>query len=109
MNHPTELMPAPGVSNDPLKRITRLAERSLGVSTAIVDDEHVWSRSSRGLEAEPVGRRRLAIAPDTPFVVDDATAQPGFTAPFVPAVPRPRFYAGVALRPRTAPASAPSV
>jgi hypothetical protein len=98
MSPPTQTIASPDLSNDPLKRITRLAELSLGVSTAIVDTEYVWSRSSRGLEAEPVGRRRLAIAPDTPFVVDDATAQAGFTAPVVPDVSRPRFYAGVALR-----------
>jgi HD domain/GAF domain len=87
-----------GVSGDPLDRITHMAERCFGVSTAIVDTERVWSRSSRGLEAEHVRRRHMAIAPGTPFVVEDATAQPGFSAPVVADAPRPRFYAGVALR-----------
>jgi hypothetical protein len=98
MSYPTQPLATLDAPGDPLARITRLAERALGVSTAIVDTKQVWSRSSRGLEAEPVGRRRLAIAPETPFVVADATAQPGFTAPIVAGVRRPRFYAGLALR-----------
>lgn len=86
-----------GATGDPLERITRMAERSFGVATAVIDTERVWSRSSRGLEAAHVDRRALAIAPGIPFVVEDATAHSGFSAPAVLGVPRPRFYAGVAL------------
>jgi hypothetical protein len=74
-----------------------MAERVFRVSSAIIDTDRLWSRSSRGLDAQHVGRRHLAIARTVPFVVEDATAHPDFSAPVVPGVMQPRFYAGVAL------------
>ncbi len=97
MNRPTQPLVWTGVSGDPLERISRMAERVFRVSSAIIDTERLWSRSSRGLEADHVGRRQLSIAPATPFVVEDATAHPAFSAPVVSGAPTPRFYAGVAL------------
>jgi PAS domain S-box-containing protein len=87
-------------------RLTRIAQRLFGVSTALVtlvDHERLWFKSRQGLDAVQTPRNISfcghAILTDGLFVIEDAAADPRFADnPLVTGGPRIRFYAGMSLQ-----------
>ena len=87
-------------------RLTRIAQHLFGVSMALVsltDHERQWFKSRQGLDATQMPRNISfcghAILVDSPFVIEDAAADPRFADnPQVTGGPRIRFYAGMPLK-----------
>jgi len=87
-------------------RITQMAARVFGTGTALiglVDAEHLWFKSTHGLDLEktPRGTSFCAhvITSEAVMTIEDAAQDPRFADnPLVAAPPHIRFYAGVALR-----------
>ena len=86
-------------------RITRLAAKALGVSTAVislVDENRVWLKSTLGLTAREVPRDvslcACAVAQREALHIPDATLDPRFSAnPLVTGAPHVRAYLGVPI------------
>jgi len=82
-------------------RITRLACIAVGTpfaAIALVDRDHVWYKSMRGIELQSLPRHlspcAIAIGLDGPLVVSDATRDPRLASlPLVTGDPHLRFYA----------------
>lgn len=87
-------------------RLTRMARRVFGVSTALVslvDENRQWFKSKVGLEASETGRDISfcghAILGHEIFVIENALEDERFADnPLVTGEPHIRFYAGVPLR-----------
>jgi diguanylate cyclase (GGDEF)-like protein len=94
---------------EPFDRLTRLAQKVLGVPIAAVsfiDAHRQWCKAGPGLAGTEVPRHmtfcRLVVADCQPLIVRDATKDPRFAAnPFVVGDPGVRSYAGVPLRSKT--------
>lgn len=86
-------------------RITALAARRFGVPIAIVsivDEDRIWFKSHHGLPVEQIDREpglcASAILGDTPYLIEDARADPRSLAnPLVAGDFGLRFYAAVPL------------
>ncbi|GLK79796.1 GGDEF domain-containing protein [Methylopila turkensis] len=86
-------------------RITRLARRIFGTSTAsvtLVDGHRQWFKAREGLDATETPRWpafcHATVKRAAPLVVTDASIDPDFAEnPFVVGDPRIRFYAGAPL------------
>ncbi len=87
-------------------RIAAIAARRFGVPIAIisiVDEDRIWFKSHHGLDVEQIGREpglcASAILGDTPYLLNDATADPRSLAnPLVAGEFGLRFYAAAPLR-----------
>lgn len=87
-------------------RITRIAQRVLGVPIALVslvDSNRQWFKSCQGLAASETPRGISfcghAILDDAPLIIGDALSDPRFADnPLVTGEPRIRFYAGHPLK-----------
>ena len=87
-------------------RLTRMARRMFGVTTALVslvDQNRQWFKSKQGLSETETPRDVSfcghAILSDTPLVIPDALRDPRFSDnPLVTGAPHVRFYAGCPLR-----------
>ncbi len=88
------------------ERITRLAQRLLGVPIAaisLVDADRQWFKSIQGLDISETSRAvsfcAHTILQSEPLVVPDARADPRFSDnPLVSGAPRIAFYAGCPIR-----------
>ncbi|SDP85207.1 diguanylate cyclase (GGDEF) domain-containing protein [Rhodoferax sp. OV413] len=86
-------------------RLTRMARRMFGVTTALVslvDENRQWFKSKQGLSDSETPRDISfcghAILADTPLVIPDALRDPRFfDNPLVTGPPHVRFYAGCPL------------
>ena len=86
-------------------RITALAARRFGVPIAIVsivDEDRIWFKSHHGLPVQQIDREpglcASAILGDTPYLIEDARADPrSLTNPLVAGDFGLRFYAAVPL------------
>ena len=93
------------VPEERFDRITRLAQRTFGVPTAIislVDQDRLWCKSTVGLDVREMPRSislcAHAILSDDILIVPDATADSRFADnPLVTGAPHVRFYAGCPL------------
>jgi diguanylate cyclase (GGDEF)-like protein len=96
----TDLLDTP--PEERFDRVTRLARRLFGVSTALVslvDADRQWFKSRQGLDVAETTREVSfcghAILDENPLVVPDASADERFVDnPLVTQAPRIRFYAG---------------